>query len=48
VLAKQPLQVTPELIRWLAVTPILMVVVGDNAASRKPVMAEAAGTVLAS
>ncbi|HUJ97108.1 MAG TPA: MFS transporter [Stellaceae bacterium] len=33
VLAKQPLQLTPSQIRWLAVAPILMVVVGGYIAS---------------
>src|SRR6478752_141307 len=45
VLAKQPLHLTPEQIRWLAVAPILLVVVGAYTAaaisdrvSRKTVM----------
>jgi AAHS family 4-hydroxybenzoate transporter-like MFS transporter len=33
VLAKQPLLLTPEQIRWLAVAPILLVVVGAYTAS---------------
>jgi MFS family permease len=33
VLAKQPLHLTPEQIRWLAVAPILLVVVGAYTAS---------------